>query len=267
MTPIPIMRRLRLPCAPRPGAGKRAPLTRLAAGEDLTGVVADLARTYERAGATAVSVLTERRRFGGSLADLVAFGTGKYPAGHPFTGIIAAPDGPNLFPPLWILSSSGYGSHVAAHLGAGLSFAWHINPDTVQARMAVETYRRNFQPSPDFPEPKVMVAANVICAGTPEEADDLTLPFGLMFLRLRLGTVGQYPSVEEAKAYPYTPQEKAVADAARARVIAGTPEQVAERLREAEAAMPSGTEPRMGPISTVMRVPSPTPSGVITVSG
>ena len=35
MTPIPIMRRLRLPCAPRPGAGKRAPLTRLAAGEDL----------------------------------------------------------------------------------------------------------------------------------------------------------------------------------------------------------------------------------------
>lgn len=165
------------------------------------------------------------------LADLVAFGTGKYPAGHPFTGIIAAPDGPNLFPPLWILSSSGYGSHVAAHLGAGLSFAWHINPDTVQARMAVETYRRNFQPSPDFPEPKVMVAANVICAGTPEEADELTLPFGLMFLRLRLGTVGQYPSVEEAKAYPYTPQEKAVADAARARVIAGTPEQVAERLR------------------------------------
>ena len=41
------------------------------------------------------------------LADLVAFGTGKYPAGHPFTGIIAAPDGPNLFPPRWNLSSSG----------------------------------------------------------------------------------------------------------------------------------------------------------------
>ncbi|ACV06320.1 indole-3-glycerol phosphate synthase TrpC [Kytococcus sedentarius] len=36
------------------------------------GEPADLARTYERAGATAVSVLTERRRFGGSLADLVA---------------------------------------------------------------------------------------------------------------------------------------------------------------------------------------------------
>lgn len=33
---------------------------------------ADLARAYERGGATAVSVLTEARRFGGSLADLDA---------------------------------------------------------------------------------------------------------------------------------------------------------------------------------------------------
>ena len=112
------------------------------------------------------------------LAELLSFGTGHFPDGHPFAGIVAAPVGADLFPPLWILSSSGYGSRVAAEIGAGLSFAWHINPDTVQARMAVETYRRNFQPSPDFPEPKVMVAANVICAGTPEEADDLTLPFG-----------------------------------------------------------------------------------------
>ncbi|WP_135227848.1 LLM class flavin-dependent oxidoreductase [Deinococcus fonticola] len=165
------------------------------------------------------------------VAELVAFGTGHYPAGHPFAGIIAAPEGPGLFPPLWMLSSSGYGSHVAAQLGAGLAFAWHINPDTTQARMAAETYRRNFQPSADFPQPKVMVAANVLCADTPEEADELTRPFGLMFLRLRLGTVGQYPSVQEARDYPYTPQEQAVADAARARVIAGTPEVVTERLR------------------------------------
>ncbi len=36
------------------------------------GAPEDLARAYEAAGVTAVSVLTERRRFGGSLADLVA---------------------------------------------------------------------------------------------------------------------------------------------------------------------------------------------------
>lgn len=68
------------------------------------------------------------------LADLMAFGTGEYPAGHPFAGTVAAPAGERLFPPLWILSSSGFGSHVAAHAGEGLPFAWHINPDTAQAR-------------------------------------------------------------------------------------------------------------------------------------
>lgn len=166
------------------------------------------------------------------VADLVAFGTGAYPEGHPFAGTIAAPAGEGLFPPLWILSSSGYGAHVAAQLGAGLAFAWHINPDTVQARAAADTYRRLFQPSADFPAPRVIVAANVVCAETEQEADELSLSLGLMFLRLRLGEVGQYPSVAEAKAYPYTPQERAVFGAARARAIIGDAPTVTARLHK-----------------------------------
>ncbi|WP_188901159.1 LLM class flavin-dependent oxidoreductase [Deinococcus aerophilus] len=164
------------------------------------------------------------------LAELTAFGTGEFPAGHPFAGTVAAPAGPGLFPPLWLLSSSGYGARVAAQFGAGLAFAWHINPDTAQAAAAARAYRAAFQPSATFPEARVIVAASVICAPTRAEAEELALSSGLMFLRLTRGEVASFPSVQEARDYPYTPQERAVAEAARNRAVVGTPDEVAQRL-------------------------------------
>ncbi len=116
------------------------------------------------------------------LSDLIAYGTGDYPAGHPFAGTIAAPAGEGLFPPLWILSSSGYGARVAAQAGAGLAFAWHINPDTHLARQAADVYRAEFEPSDTMPAPRVIVAASVVTAPTAEEAEEQSLPLGLMFL-------------------------------------------------------------------------------------
>ncbi|MFC5847416.1 LLM class flavin-dependent oxidoreductase [Deinococcus petrolearius] len=166
------------------------------------------------------------------LSDLIAFGTGEFPAGHPYAGTVASPAGEGLFPPLWILSSSGYGAHVAAEAGAGLAFAWHINPDTAMARAAADAYRRAFVPSAAFAQPRVLVAASVICAATQEEAEELSLPLGLMFLRLRRGETAPFPTVEEAKTYPYTSQERAVAEASRARAIVGDPGTVARRLRQ-----------------------------------
>ncbi|CAM3275748.1 LLM class flavin-dependent oxidoreductase [Deinococcus saxicola] len=165
------------------------------------------------------------------LSELIAFGTGNFPAGHPFAGTVAAPAGAGLFPPLWLLSSSGYGAHVAAQIGAGLAFAWHINPDTAGAAAAAQAYRAAFQPSADFPQPRVIVAASVICAPTRAEAEELSLSSGLMFLRLTRGEPASFPSVQEARDYPYTPQERAVAEASRARAIVGDPEEVAARLQ------------------------------------
>jgi luciferase family oxidoreductase group 1 len=164
------------------------------------------------------------------LSELIAFGTGHFPAGHPFAGTVAAPAGDGLFPPLWLLSSSGYGAHVAARIGAGLAFAWHINPDTAGAAAAAQVYRAAFEPSTAFPSPRVIVAASVICAPTRAEAEELALSTGLMFLRLTRGEVAPFPSVKEARDYPYTPQERAVAEASRARSITGDPAEVAARL-------------------------------------
>ncbi|MBB5233459.1 LLM class flavin-dependent oxidoreductase [Deinococcus budaensis] len=172
--------------------------------------------------------------FEAQLDDLLAFGHGIFPAGHPFAGVTAAPADtagrPPLFPPLWVLSSSGYGARVAAGRGLGLAFAAHINPRLEDAAAAVQAYRAAFRPSAAFPEPRSLVAASVVCAPTAEEAEDLAAPLGLMFLRLIRGETAPFPSVAEARAYPYTPHERAQVAASRARVIVGDPAGVREEL-------------------------------------
>lgn len=172
--------------------------------------------------------------FEAQLADLTAYGRGDFPAGHPSAGITAAPadtvGGPDLFPPLCILSSSGYGAGVAAQLGAGLAFASHINPSVPDAAAAIRTYRATFRPSAPFPQARSLVAASVVCAPTAEEAEDLAAPLGLMFLRLIRGEAAPFPSVAEARAHPYTPHEHAQVAASRSRVIVGDPAQVRAAL-------------------------------------
>jgi alkanesulfonate monooxygenase SsuD/methylene tetrahydromethanopterin reductase-like flavin-dependent oxidoreductase (luciferase family) len=49
-------------------------------------------------------------------------------------------------------------------------------------------------------------------------------------VRLYTGRPGPYPSVDEAERYPYTARELAIVEHARRRTVAGTPEQVRERL-------------------------------------
>ncbi|GAA5531912.1 LLM class flavin-dependent oxidoreductase [Deinococcus aluminii] len=168
------------------------------------------------------------------LADLIAYGTGAFPDGHPFAGITAAPADragqPTLFPPLWLLSSSGYGARVAAHLGTGLAFAQHINPSVADAAAAIRAYRAAFRPSETFPEARSIVATSVVCAPTAQEADDLAASLDLMFLRLVRGELAPFPSVAEARAYPYTPHERAQVAAYRERVIVGDPAEVRARL-------------------------------------
>ncbi len=76
----------------------------------------------------------------------------------------------------------------------------------------------------------MIVAASVVTAPTAEEAEELSLPLGLMFLRLTRGESAPYPTVAEARDYPYTPQERALADSMRRRALIGDPATVAARL-------------------------------------
>ncbi len=165
--------------------------------------------------------------FAEQFAELTAYVTDGFPAGHPLAGITAVPADVPL-PPVWLLGSSGASARFAGEHGLGYAFASHFSP--TPAAPAFEAYRAAFRPSAAFPEPHAVLGAAVVCAETDAEAQRLAASQDLVWVRLGRGEFGPFPSPDEALAYPYTPGERAAADARRRLVVVGTPDAARDRL-------------------------------------
>lgn len=161
------------------------------------------------------------------LAELDGFFSGCFPRGHVFEGIRAVP-GQGLKPPLWLLGSSLYSAQLAGELGLPFAFAHHFSaPNTLPALRA---YRERFKPSAALSEPRAMVTVSALCAETDERAQELALPMALAWVRLQTGRLSPIPSLEEARAHPWTERERAIAEAYTSTQILGSPETVREGL-------------------------------------
>jgi luciferase family oxidoreductase group 1 len=140
----------------------------------------------------------------------------------------SAVPGSGYLPEVWLLGSSLFSAQLAGMLGLPYSFAYHFAPKLLDA--ALETYRTNWSPSILHSEPRAMVAVTVLCAPTSEEATWLSGSSALSILQLRTGRLGLLPSPEEAEAYPYTAQERAIIEEAASSHLVGDPETVHEGL-------------------------------------
>lgn len=163
------------------------------------------------------------------LAELMAWLHESFPEQHPFSRITATPS-PDAAPDVWLLSSSGFSSAVAAHFGAGLCFAHFISEEF--GPEAIAEYRAQFVPSFEHPSPAAAIGVGVICAETDEEAATLATSAALWRLRRRKGENGQVPSVEEASAYAWTGSDLLVAGPAASRTVVGGPARVKAQLEE-----------------------------------
>jgi luciferase family oxidoreductase group 1 len=161
------------------------------------------------------------------LAELFAFTSTGFPGNHPFRKVSAMPRDTEL-PPIWLLGSSDYSAQAAAQLGLGFAFAHHISPQG--AEQATQLYRETFSPSDYLQKPHTIVATSVVTADTPEMVDDLVSTMALAWVRMRSGHAGPVPTLEEARAYQWTPAELAQAQTVRAQRILGTPEKVKTQL-------------------------------------
>lgn len=164
--------------------------------------------------------------FDEQLGELFAFGSGAFPAGHPFGRVRAMPMDTPL-PPVYLLGSSDYSARLAGRLGLPFAFAYHFSPHSLMGALSV--YRENFTPGA-LREPHAIVTVSVFCAPTDEEADFLAGPMRLTFLKLRSGDPGQLPTPEEARDYPYDAQERAALEHIRGMQIVGSPETVCREL-------------------------------------
>ncbi|HET7901183.1 MAG TPA: LLM class flavin-dependent oxidoreductase [Candidatus Nanopelagicales bacterium] len=156
------------------------------------------------------------------LMDLVAYLDGAS------IGTVRAVPSASERPPVWLLGSSGYSAQLAGMLGLPFAFAHHFSPDNTLP--ALELYRRHFAPSDVLDAPYAMVAAQVLCGETDEQAELLAQPSLLSWVRLRQGRPGPLPSPQTCAAHDWSDLERAiVAERVRGQALGG-PERVAAQL-------------------------------------
>jgi luciferase family oxidoreductase group 1 len=163
------------------------------------------------------------------ILDVLAYFAGDVPDPR-LRGVIAQPAGETA-PAMWVLGSSDFGARLAAQFGLPYSFAQFIGGDYPQVP---HLYRKQFQPSQHLAEPHVMVTVAAIVAPTDEEADLLSLPALLSRMWRLRGIRAPFPSLETARAYPWTEREKAETIASRNMLI-GSPATVRARIDELAA--------------------------------
>jgi luciferase family oxidoreductase group 1 len=145
------------------------------------------------------------------------------------TARLHATPAPDSFPQVWMLGSSTYGAQVAAALGLPFVYAYHFAMSS-DVDGALALYRSGFQPSPQWPEPHVMVSASVIAAETTEQAQFLAGPSRIMALSLRTGRLGPMVSPEQAAAVELSALDRSVLDQLPGTQYAGTAEEVVAGL-------------------------------------
>ncbi len=179
------------------------------------------------------------------LAELRSYFDGPPDDGRPPTRSRAIPAEGNR-PAVWLLGSSGYSAQLAGSLGLPFAFAHHFS--AANTLPALGLYRRAFRPSEVLAEPYSLISVSVVCARDPERANWLHGSTRLFSLRLRTGHPSTLPSPEEAAAYPYTPEEKAVIEQATGSHVVGDQATLLEKL--ANLAARSGVDEIMVVTST-----------------
>ncbi len=162
------------------------------------------------------------------LDELEACFAGSFPPGHPFAGIRAVP-GRGLQPPIWLLGSSTFSAQLAGQRGLPFAFAYHFSAE--QCEPAMRLYHQTFTPSAVCPRRNAMLTVAVYCAETPERARELAMPMALAWVRIRSGRLGPIPTIEEALRHPWTPAERAIAEAYTSTQVIGDPAQVRSKLQ------------------------------------
>lgn len=159
--------------------------------------------------------------FPDQLRDLLAYFDGDHPR-------ITAMPGRGYRPQLHMLGSSDYSAQVAGILGVGFAFAHHFaSPNTMRA---LEVYRSTFRPGRFGEQPRSMIVVPVICAETTAEAERISLPSAVSFVKLRQGHPTPLPSPDAAAAYEFSAMERELLSQWEAPLIRGSATEVCAQL-------------------------------------
>jgi luciferase family oxidoreductase group 1 len=143
--------------------------------------------------------------------------------------VAAIPTGVTM-PEVWVLGSSDFGAQFAANRGFPYSFAQHFSH--LPALEILRLYHEEFSPSAFCAKPRAMMGCHIICADTDEEAETLALSSDLSFaLFIGTGKSVPLPTVEEARAYPFTAKDWEEVKKGSMPKLVGSPDKIRKFLK------------------------------------
>ncbi|MBM7368517.1 LLM class flavin-dependent oxidoreductase [Gordonia hydrophobica] len=177
------------------------------------------------------------------VTELLNFLGDDFPAGHPYRDVHAVPGpwqatenrapGSDTGPEVWILGSSPYSAHLAAHLGRPYAFALQFGDANIDT--ALHIYRTEFTPSEILDRPYSLVSVPAVVDEHADVARREASTMAMAMLRMFKRESFIMPSPDEVASYPATANEQAILDLYTARSYAGTAETVAARLERLHA--------------------------------
>lgn len=168
--------------------------------------------------------------FSTQLDELLMYLDREIDPGQRFGPIKAIPQGV-VTPPVFMLGSGADSAALAASLGLGYAFAFHLSSSGAAETM--QTYRREFKPSRWHQTPHAILAIAVLCAASTSEAEELARCGDLAMARFGQGFRDlPFPSPAEARAYQFDADEEVFRREARSRQLIGDPTFVKEKLAE-----------------------------------
>lgn len=141
--------------------------------------------------------------------------------------ILATPQATTI-PEQWVLSSSGGSSKIAAEFGLGLAVAKFINGFVTPE--VIETYRKNFEPSEQYQQPREILSAFVLCGETEERAVYMRRNLDYILLQFDKGNYQDFPDGETIAKYNFTSSDLERIRYNSGRIISGTADDVKEQL-------------------------------------
>ncbi|MDQ0752708.1 alkanesulfonate monooxygenase SsuD/methylene tetrahydromethanopterin reductase-like flavin-dependent oxidoreductase (luciferase family) [Streptomyces africanus] len=176
----------------------------------------------------------ESQDYAEQIDDILALLAGTYRSPEGVEAHVVPGEGADV--EVWILGSSG-GQSAAVAGRNGLRFAanYHVSPATVLE--AVEGYRSFFQPSEFLDKPYVSVSADVVVAENDATARELATGYGpwVRSIRTAEGAI-EFPTPQEARAHPWTDEDRALVQDRLDTQFVGSPGRVADQLEQLQEA-------------------------------
>lgn len=179
--------------------------------------------------ALAGNFLEKVRQYPKLVDEVIHFLHQDFPSDHMYSKITAAPV-PESPPVPWLLGTSKKSAKLA--IEKGLPFVFGHFMSNSNGPSIVKEYMEKVPNGKSH----VFVTVSVICAETTEEAEEIAMSNHLWKILQDRGEGKEgVPSIEEAKTYSYTPEEKERIVSMKQNQIVGNPTQVREQLENLQS--------------------------------